>query len=61
VHRGLYEVTTLSDRVPRFMPGGWNACCGYLVQIQTTCLGALEGPPVPTPEDILRAAGLHVL
>lgn len=64
-HQDLVNIQALAEREPRFIPGHWDACegCGWTgqpVAVQTAPSMALVayGPPVPTPEDILRGAGL---
>jgi hypothetical protein len=61
----LHDVTTPSDVEPRYIPGAPEPCpaCGSLatpIRVQTAPSMALVpyGPPVPSPEDLLRAIGI---
>ena len=74
LERGVVDVSCLEDEVPRFMAGTWEACCGWPVQELATArrrpyydpwgdvwIGpSAPYPMVPTPEDLLRGAGLSV-
>lgn len=56
--RGLVEITSLGEAESSFLPGRWEPCCGWPVQELASLLGPVCGPDVPSPEDLLRAAGL---
>lgn len=63
--RAWYEVTTFAERVPRHLPGlPWSctACGGpaFPVPIDRLApvLGPLQDVAIPTPDDLLVAAGL---
>lgn len=61
----MVEVTELGDRVPRYLPGQPEPCgwCGnteapILVEPAPSMALVPYGPAIPTPDDMLRAAGL---
>ena len=64
--QGMVDVRTMVDPGPVLMPGRWEACeeCGHTGEPTvppTPCppMRAFPlGPPIPSPEDLLRAAGL---
>lgn len=72
--RALVEVTTVSDLEPVYVDGSWEGCCGWPVQRMASprrrpyrdpwgdvWIGpSAPYPKVPTPEDLLHAAGLSV-
>lgn len=59
------EITTLDDSQPRYVAGAWDSCyrCGSSAEpaVLTYWMGPVQGPALPTPDDILRAAGHDVL
>jgi len=61
----MVDITESQDACSKYMPGRWEACeeCGHTGQPtepdrKVPCMGAILGPIIPTPEDILKAAGL---
>lgn len=57
--RGMVEITTMGEAEPSYIPGRWESCCGWPVATWVPGMGSQYlGPDVPSPEDLLRAAGL---
>ncbi len=54
------EITTFGEAAPRFI---CVACSMPWTEVRihaAPSLGRMEGPSVPTPEDILRSAGVDI-
>lgn len=62
--RELHEVTAYGEDERRFIAGRWEPCtadgysCAGLVAMRVPALGPLRSCAVPTPDEILRAAGV---
>lgn len=61
----MHEITTLGESAPRYLMGTVDPCaaCGSLatpIQVEPAPSMTLVayGPPVPSPEDLLRAVGV---